>query len=111
MKRDITSFSPHVASRHVIPATITSRARCIDLFPIPRLEQNVSTTDLFLPNPGDCHDSPSYAGISTPIQRSLRISFSPRQYAEGEHSCQAVGGGETSAAVDPIDMARRRDNE
>src|SRR6516164_6550368 len=33
MKRDITPFSPHAASRNVIPATIISSAKRIDIFP------------------------------------------------------------------------------
>src|SRR5262249_1185472 len=47
MKRDNTPFSPLAASRHVIPATITSSASCIDLFPSPRLQQTLSATNPF----------------------------------------------------------------
>jgi hypothetical protein len=59
MKRDITPFSPHVASRHVIPATITSSAKRIDLFPISRLQENLRTTDLFPSQPGSRHSPKS----------------------------------------------------
>src|SRR5262245_56297494 len=65
MKRDITPFSPHAASRHVIPATIASSAKCIDLFPIPRLQQSLSITDPF----------PSNLAVAiTPRIRSLRAT-------------------------------------
>ncbi len=78
MKRDITPFVPHEGRRHAIPATITSRAKRIDLLPIRRLQRKLSTTDLFPSQFGGrrCSSAPIFA----------------RQRLESMDACRSAGG-------------------